>query len=627
MKRILITLSALGVALCALAAEPAPYAQITNIGARTTYSLNGGWRTLVDLYEEGAYNYRGLPKPLKQTFFVDKRFFDDETKLVEYDFDVAPLLQVPGDWNTQRADLYRYEGTVWYRTLFERPKQPGKRYFVYFGAANYASVAGLNGTILGKHVGGFTPFDYEITGLLREGSNSLVVKVDNRRHVEDVPTTTYDWWNYGGLTRDVLIVETPETFIRDYCIRLAKPVAPADARAAKKEAALQKKQGEVIEGWIQLDGPQASQTVTVTIPELQASAQVVTDEKGFARFCFRAKVTRWSPENPKLYEVKLSTQTDEMTDRVGFRIIEARGNELWLNGKKIFCRGICIHEEKPLGGGGRSCTEEDARTLLGWVKELNGNFVRLAHYPHNETMIRTAEEIGIMVWSEIPVYWHIDWNNPDTYANAVNQLTENITRDRNRANIIIWSVANETPLVPGRLEFLTGLIDKAHELDPSRLVSAAMEKEYIDKQTVTCNDPLAEKVDLMSFNQYIGWYDGDADKCDRVNWTFAVKKPVFISEFGGGALAGRHGDKYQRFTEENQEYLYQKAVGMLSRIEGLAGTTPWILKDFRSPKRFLTGIQDDYNRKGLVSETGQKKKAFGVMQSWYAQLKEQYEGR
>ena len=624
MKRILTSISALGIALSAIAAEPAPYAQITNIGARTTVSLNGEWRTLVDLYEKGAYNYRGQLNPIEKTFFMDRSFFTDETRLVEYDFNQAPLMKVPGDWNTQRADLYRYEGTIWYRTLFEQPRQPGKRYFVYFGAANYASVTGLNGHILGKHVGGFTPFNYEITDYLRPGSNSLVVKVDNRRHLQDVPTIDYDWWNYGGITRDVLIVETPETFIRDYCIRLAKVEEPANAKAAKKAAAALKKYGRTIEGWIQLDGSKASQTVTIAIPELKLSTQVSTDANGYAEFSFRAKVGLWSPESPKLYDINLSCETDSMSDRVGFRYIEARGNELWLNGKRIFCRGVCIHEEKPFNAGGRSCTVEDARTLLGWVKELNGNFVRLAHYPHNETMIRTAEEMGIMVWSEIPVYWFIDWANKDTYANAENQLVENITRDRNRANIIIWSVANETPVVPGRLEFLSGLVDKAHELDPTRLVSAAMEKNYIDKTTLTCNDPLAAKVDLMSFNEYVGWYDGNADKCDRVNWSFAIKKPVFISEFGGGALAGRHGDKYQRFTEENQEYLYQKSVGMLSRIEGLAGTTPWILKDFRSPKRFLTGIQDDYNRKGLVSEYGQKKKSFAVMQTWYAQLKEQY---
>ena len=164
-------------------------------------------------------------------------------------------------------------------------------------------------------------------------------------------------------------------------------------------------------------------------------------------------------------------------------------------------------------------------------------------------------------------------------------------------------------------DFIT--TEKAHELDGTRLVSAAMEKVYLDKNHCTVNDELASKVDLMSFNQYVGWYDGSSEKCDRVYWTFDIDKPVFISEFGGGALAGLHGNVKERFTEEYQEELYIKNTGMLDRIPGLCGATPWILKDFRSPRRQLKDVQDDYNRKGLISDQGQKKKAFYVMQKWY----------
>ena len=144
-----------------------------------------------------------------------------------------------------------------------------------------------------------------------------------------------------------------------------------------------------------------------------------------------------------------------------------------------------------------------------------------------------------------------------------------------------------------------------------------MEKIEYEGRMMTVNDPLVEIADLISFNQYVGWYDGTPEKCDEVTWTFAVKKPVMVTEFGGGAVYGRHGAVDQRFTEENQEYLYRKNIDMLSRMPGLAGVSPWILKDFRSPKRMLDGIQDDYNRKGLLSEKGERKKAFYVMQSWY----------
>ena len=149
-------------------------------------------------------------------------------------------------------------------------------------------------------------------------------------------------------------------------------------------------------------------------------------------------------------------------------------------------------------------------------------------------------------------------------------------------------------------------------------------KVVVGKDLLTVRDDLADIVDLVSFNQYVGWYDGTPEKCDRVNWTFDIGKPVFITEFGAGAVYGRHGDRTERFTEEYMEDMYERSVNMFRRIPGLAGTTPWVLKDFRSPRRQMKGIQDDFNRKGLVSDRGGKKSGFYVMQKWYEELKEQY---
>ena len=585
--------------------------QIMNVRGRSTTCLDGQWKAIIDQYENGYYNYRLKPHPDNSSFFAGKAFKDDKTKLVEYDFDTDGSLYVPGDWNTQSDRLYYYEGTIWYRQKFNVEPREGKRYFLYFEAANYETIVGINGKAVAKHTGGYTPFNIELTGLLQSGENFIVVKVDNKRRPEGVPTLNSDWWNYGGITRSVHLIETPAAFVREYSLRLRKGT------------------DNVIEGWVRMDGASGGETVCVEIPELSLRQELSVDAKGFASFEWtlakgrkKPSLSLWCPENPKLYDVLLTTQGETLSDRIGFRNIEARGNALYLNGQKIFCRGVSVHEEQPFGSNGRAYCEEHARTLLGWAKEMNCNFVRLAHYPHNEAMLRVAEEMGIMVWDEIPVYWTIHWDNPDTYANAEAQLCDMITRDRNRANVIIWSVANETPRSEARLNFLSRLIDKARSLDDSRLISAAMEKEYTDpaRTCATVNDELLSKADLISFNQYVGWYDGDNDKCSRVNWTFNVEKPVFISEYGGGALYGLHGDKSERFTEEYQEYLYQENVKMLSRIPGLCGSTPWILKDFRSPRRQLKGIQDDYNRKGLISERGERKKAFYVMQEWYRQL-------
>ncbi|UWX03925.1 hypothetical protein H1235_16150 [Pseudoxanthomonas sp. NC8] len=327
----------------------------------------------------------------------------------------------------------------------------------------------------------------------------------------------------------------------------------------------------------------------------------------------------WSPQHPQLYRLEITSGGDTLGDRVGLRMITTRGRQLLLNGEPLFLRGISVHEEYSADGGGRVRDATQARQLLEWAKSLEANFVRLTHYPHNEHMTRLADEMGLLVWSEIPVYWTIDWTNEATYRNAEAQLQAMIGRDHNRASVIVWSLANETPVSEARNRFLSRLAARARALDDSRLLSAAMEKHYRedDPDVAVVEDPLAELVDLLSFNQYIGWYDGSLDKIDRVRWQIGYDKPVFISEFGADAKQGLHGDAGAIWTEEYQAELYRRTLRMLGRIEGFAGTSPRILTDFRSPRRPLAGVQDGYNRKGLMSEKGVPKKAFFVLRDYY----------
>jgi beta-glucuronidase len=569
-----------------------------NTDGRKTISLDGQWQTIVDPYESGFYNYRYQPS--------DSGYFKNakpkaKSDLIEYDFDSSPALKVPGDWNMQSDQLFFYEGTVWYKQSFNYQRKPNTRVFVYFGAANYFADVYLNGEKIGQHEGGFTPFNFEISKFVRDGDNFLIVKVDNKRRRDAVPTLMTDWWNYGGLTREVKLIETPATFVHDYFIQLQKGTR------------------DRVAGWVKLNGANLNQRVTVRIPEAGISKSFTVDANGTALIDFTASLNLWSPEDPKLYDVTIEAETDQVRDRIGFRSIETRGTEILLNGRPVFLRGVCIHEEAPFRGG-RAYSREDAQTLLGWAKELGANFVRLAHYPHNENMIREADRLGIMVWSEIPVYWTILWDNPATLENARNQLTEMIARDKNRAAVVIWSVANETPLSEARLSFLRNLVTHARSLDPGRLISAAMERHYVDATTQMIDDPLGEYLDVLGCNEYVGWYDGLPDKADRLEWRTKYQKPLIMSEFGGDALFGNHGEPLARWTEEFQENLYRHQIAMLKRIPFLRGTTPWILMDFRSPRRPLPKIQDYWNRKGLVSNKGEKKKAFYVMQQWYREL-------
>jgi beta-glucuronidase len=525
-----------------------------------------------------------------------------KSDLVEYNFDASPTLTVPGDWNSQDDQLLYYEGTLWYRRTFDAPSTaPGERLFVYFGAANYESAVYLNGRLLGKHTGGFTPFNFEITSLVQPTKNSLVVRVNNQRKQEGVPTVNTDWWNYGGITRDVLLVKTPATFIRDFRVRL-KPGTT-----------------NIIEARVQLDGADKTQTVKVALPGLRLSASAKPNQDGVAELELPAPaLPLWSPQSPTLHEVTVASGTDSTRDRIGFRTIATRGREILLNGQPVFLRGICIHEENPLRGT-RAWSEDDARLLLGWAKELNCNFVRLAHYPHNEHMARLADEMGILAWEEIPVYWTIAWTNNATLKLAQAQLTDLITRDANRASVVVWSVANETPVSEARTKFLKVLVDTARSLDGTRLVSAAMEV-HSDKSNPNLkivDDPFGEFTDLLGFNEYIGWYDGTPDKLEKVTWQIKYNKPVFISEFGAGAKKGYHGDALTRFSEEYQADLYSKTFPMLDKIPGFSGCTPWIIADFRSPRRQLPGIQDGWNRKGVLDQKGEKKQAWSVLKNYY----------
>ena len=572
----------------AAAASPAPSNLIANIPGRTTVSLNGAWHVIVDPYETGLgerYYENAKPK--------------DKRERIEYDFDRSETLNVPGDWNMQKDRLFFYEGPRWYERSFSYHRREHTRVFLYFGAANYFTRVYLNGTKLGEHEGGFTPFNFEVTSLLRDGDNCAVAEVNNARRPDAVPAARTDWWNFGGITRDVVLVEVPEAFIQDYSIQLS--------RGSLNE----------ISGWVQLSANGGGKRVTIEIPEATIKKTFDSNAHGRVEFRFSANLTPWSPENPKLYDVSLTSAADHVSDKVGFRTIEVRGKEILLNGKPIFLRGMSMHEEAPIRGG-RAYSVEDAQTLFGWAKELDCNFVRLAHYPHNENEIRLADRLGLLLWSEIPVYWDIDWKNPTPLANAEAQLRDMIARDRNRASVIFWSLSNETPVDPARLEFLKRLAEDARELDSTRLITSALNRtENVGPNHRSLNDPVGQYLDVLGLNEYVGWYEHTPEDADKIEWSSAYDKPLIVSEFGADAAFGNHGDAETRWSEEYQAILYTHQLNMVSKIPGLAGLSPWVLMDFHSPRRQLPGVQDYFNRKGLVSNKGDHKKAFFVLQKFY----------
>ena len=577
---------------------------LVDIDHRPATSLNGDWHVIVDQYATGLYDFHQNLR--KDGFFLNVPF-DPTGHPQDYNFANAPTLKVPGDWNTQRPALFYYEGPIWYEKDFEHTANPNTRTFLHIGAANYRTFVWVNTKKVCEHEGGFTPFDCDITGFLKDGKNFVVLSVDNTRIADGVPTLQTDWWNYGGLTRDVSLVEVPTQFIDDYDLHLSRT------------------NHNLIEGYVHVEGSLPGVPVTVDIPELHAHAVAKTDDQSRAAFSLAAKsLGLWSPENPKLYKVEFLSGSDKIEDEIGFRTIETRGTQILLNGQPVFLRGISIHAEAPYRTG-RAYSQKDVDTLLGWAKELGCNYVRLAHYPHDERMTRTADRLGLMVWSEIPDYWALQFDNPAVLAKSKQQLGEMIRRDRNKASIILWSIANETPSTPARTKYLTTMADFTRQLDPTRLVTAALlvrtEKNSNGVGTIKIvDDPLGSALDVIGANEYIGWYEQNLTGPDTTTWDIRYQKPLIMSEWGAGAKAGLHapaGAKPPIWTEEYQAEVYRHQIPMLNRIPQLRGVSPWVLMDFRSPRRDNPGLQDNFNRKGLISDQGVKKQAFFILQKAY----------
>ena len=574
------------------AADIAAQELITNVYGRDVQSLNGKWAAIPDLYDQGGrMKIYENNKPTGKTDFY------------EYSFEGGMRLNVPGDWNSQSPEMKYYEGTVWYQRTFTAKAEPGTRRFLYFAGVSTRCNIYLNGKKIISHEGSFTPFQIEVTEALKDGENLLVCEVNNNRRVDAIPAMSYDWWNYGGITRDVMLVTVPTQYIADYFVRLEK---------GKKD---------VIALSVSLSEAVAGKKVTVKIPELKVNCEMTTDAQGKAEASVKVRsLQRWSPESPKLYNIEIASPEDKVTESIGFRNIDTRGTKVFLNDKEIFLRSISFHEEIPQRMG-RAFSPADADMLLSEARALGVNTIRLAHYPQNEYIVRKAEQMGFLLWEEIPVWQSIDFTNDVTMGKARTMFDEMLQRDKNRCAVSMWGVANETRPSEARNAFLTRLVSDGRAKDNTRLYVAAFDIVYYqrDKDLFTMEDSFPEQLDLIGVNKYMGWYAPWPKDPKDCHWQVCPDKPLLITEFGGEALYGQSGDETvaSSWSEDYQAKLYRDNIRMFENIPNLCGVSPWILFDFRSPFRFHPANQDGWNRKGLVSDQGMRKKAWYIMRDYY----------
>lgn len=580
------------------------YAQSTNtptIGADTLVDwstrahlpLDGPWHFTLDLFDEGLRQkwYQDTPLPAPQW-----------PKPRDYDAGQGLVLNLPACWTTQRPEWRYFEGAAWYtRMLTHVPDAARPRTLLCVGAANYQSRVFLNGSFLGTHLGGSTPFCVELSAHLHAGENRLQIQVDNRRERQRVPMQHFDWFNHGGIYREVALLHLPALFIRDASVQLqpdgsyqhlVADVTLSDAVDADVE--------------LRIAGLGIAHTIRV--------------RAGHAKVVLPAQPRLWSPEDPYRYQVEFRLGEDVVRDLVGFREISTDGQRILLNGQSIYLKGICVHEDD--ADLGKVSTEQDVRRRFADARELGCNFLRLSHYPHHAHVARIADELGFLLWEEIPVYWAIAFANPATLADARNQLAELVRRDRNRASVILWGVGNENEDSDARLAFMRELADTARAHDATRLIAAAC---LINRQKFCIEDRLTEHIDVIGINEYFGWYEPDFSGLDRLLHASAPDKPVLISETGADALAGHHGRTNEFFTEECQAHVFEQQIERLSKAPYICGMTPWLLYDFRSERR-QTVFNQGFNRKGLIAEDKTTRKlAFDVLANFYHQHKQAQE--
>lgn len=552
-------------------------------GERMEESLDGLWNFSIDMYDNC----------LRAKWYLEQGVNEEGQRVpLDYGFDDWETVSVPGVWNLAKPEYYYYEGSAVYSRRFFYEKQDEDRVFLRFGAVYYEARIFLNGVFMGLHQGGSTPFCVEVTSALKS-ENRLIVVVDNTRKKEQIPSDNTDWFLYGGIYREVSLVRLPNIYIKDFKVWLSDRI--------KKEITVEVELSEQTDGFavLELPGLQIKKEIPV-----QAGRGTITVQADHLEL--------WSPEAPKLYDVLISWQKDVVKDRVGFRTIETVGNQIVLNGQPIYLRGVCVHEETQEHG--KAIDEKDIQTIFAKAKEMGCNFLRLAHYPHTEKVSKLADEVGLLLWEEIPVYWWIDFENPATLEDGKNQLRELIQRDQNRASVILWSVGNENPDTDARYEFMASLAILAKNMDSTRLVTAAC---LVDTVNLQIADRLEQHLDLIGVNEYYGWYDPDYGKLVTILEHSHPKKPVLISEFGADGAACVFEEEEVRGSEIEQKIIYQNQIAMFQKTKYIQGIIPWILFDYRTPKR-LGKYQKGYNIKGLITaDRKHKKLAFQEMKEFY----------
>ncbi len=485
---------------------------------------------------------------------------------------------VPGNWDTYLPELFGYGGTAWYRTTFDvKPASPGERLHLRFEGANYATTVWLNGRMVGQHEGGFDPFEFDVTGVVRyDAPNLLAVRVDNWPKINRVPNSYAGWWNYGGIYRSVLLLSLPAVRVSDTFIHAEGVV---DGEPLRVRLTLLNEGDEAAQvnasAAVSLNGePVALQGELSAAAEIPPGGQVTVEISAGM-----PGARLWAPEHPHLYDLRVDLYSgrrlvDRDSHRFGARKFTVEGTRLMLNNQPIFLTGFDRHEE--YFGTGRVDPGGQVENDLRAIQAMNGKMVRM-HYQAQPDLYDLADEMGMLVFAEIPL-WQVgvkdanEWGNSQVWQTAESMLRTLIGTLKNHPSVVIWSVGNECATQLQESRPLVGrLVDIAHSLDRSRPVAMV----GFD----TPNDVIFDLVDLPCMNTYSG--HNQAGLRERIEKTHAhtPEKPLLVTEFGAEAVLGLHGSN--ALTEEEQASIIKDHWDVLQEYRSfVAGAIIWSLADY-----------------------------------------------
>ncbi len=537
-------------------------------------------------------------------------------------------VHTPGAWDTYDAALWGYEGPAWYATVIPAASvQPGKEVILRFGRVNYYAKVWLNGVFVGEHIGGFLPFEWDVTKYLRSGrDNLLAIRVDNRLRPGWLPAARQvEWVQYGGILQPVqllfrqsLHLGEAEVYARPaeggaevFCRVTVDNDGTSDREVSLRArvAGQEENTGKVMKGLCPA-GEGMSFTFSLTMPG----------------------AIPWSPGDPQLYTLEISLLTDDSCSdhrsvRFGVREIHIAGRQILLNGRPLRIRGVNRYDI--IGRSGPVWDTALIRQDLLRIKSMGANVVRV-HYPQSPLTLDLMDETGLLLIEELPLnWWGQNWWGGETVRQdtvvlqqARRTLREMIRRDRHHPCILAWSMANEcrTETEEGTY-VVSALIREAHRLDTTRPVTFTVNNE-------TDLHPAYRLADLVSCNVYYGndkaFHISQLDSLVRQPAEEYLRrqlaaypgKPLLVTEFGAGGIYGLTGDA--PFTEEYQAAYIAKMWEAIGDVPQCSGGILWCWRDYYH-RKYFTQNYAPFGPYGVLNINGEEKRSYKTIKKLFTE--------